>query len=133
MDEEQLFDLFDSNWFYTAPSSISPFATNPDLEFPFKPLKAENELKRIKSLSDLEFEELKGFMDLGFVFSEEDRNSSLIPGLQRLGNKENLITEKQQEILRWIAYKNQHLQTINEHHFDDHRKNLEEEIFFFFC
>ncbi|CAL0301303.1 unnamed protein product [Lupinus luteus] len=41
-----------------------------------------------KSLSDLEFEELKGFMDLGFVFSEEDKDSSLasiIPGLQRLG------------------------------------------------
>jgi hypothetical protein len=43
-----------------------------------------------KSLSDLEFEELKGFMDLGFVFSEEDKDSSLveiIPGLQRLGKK----------------------------------------------
>ncbi|KAG5025213.1 uncharacterized protein LOC114423061 [Glycine soja] len=44
-----------------------------------------------KSLSDLEFEELKGFMDLGFVFSEEDKDSSLasiIPGLQRLRKKE---------------------------------------------
>ncbi|XP_054795028.1 uncharacterized protein LOC129305818 [Prosopis cineraria] len=44
-----------------------------------------------KSLSDLEFEELKGFMDLGFVFSEEDKDSSLasiIPGLQRLGKKD---------------------------------------------
>ncbi|RYQ82006.1 hypothetical protein Ahy_B10g100583 isoform A [Arachis hypogaea] len=43
-----------------------------------------------KSLSDLEFEELKGFMDLGFVFSEEDKDSSLasiLPGLQRLGKK----------------------------------------------
>jgi hypothetical protein len=42
-----------------------------------------------KSLSELEFEELKGFMDLGFVFSEEDKvNSNLVsilPGLQRLG------------------------------------------------
>ncbi|KAL7619309.1 uncharacterized protein LOC111910026 [Lactuca sativa] len=41
-----------------------------------------------KSLSDLEFEELKGFMDLGFIFSEEDKDSKLveiIPGLQRLG------------------------------------------------
>ncbi|XP_004485927.1 uncharacterized protein [Cicer arietinum] len=41
-----------------------------------------------KSLSDLEFEEVKGFMDLGFVFSEEDKDSnlvSIIPGLQRLG------------------------------------------------
>ncbi|KAK9284305.1 hypothetical protein L1049_023476 [Liquidambar formosana] len=43
-----------------------------------------------KSLSDLEFEEVKGFMDLGFVFSEEDKDSrlvSIIPGLQRLGRK----------------------------------------------
>ncbi|KAI3414781.1 uncharacterized protein J3R85_015816 [Psidium guajava] len=42
-----------------------------------------------KSLSQLEFEELKGFMDLGFVFSEEDRVDSslvsIVPGLQRLG------------------------------------------------
>lgn len=41
-----------------------------------------------RSLSELEFEELKGFMDLGFVFSDEDRDSrlvSIIPGLQRLG------------------------------------------------
>lgn len=41
-----------------------------------------------KSLSELEFEEVKGFMDLGFVFSEGDKNSSLvkiIPGLQRFG------------------------------------------------
>ncbi|KAI4341133.1 hypothetical protein MLD38_025892 [Melastoma candidum] len=42
-----------------------------------------------RSLSELEFEELKGFMDLGFVFSERDRDSadlvSIIPGLQRLG------------------------------------------------
>lgn len=43
--------------------------------------------KQSKSLSDLEFEEVKGFMDLGFVFSEQDKYSSLvsiIPGLQRL-------------------------------------------------
>ncbi|KAK2632433.1 hypothetical protein EUGRSUZ_L01560 [Eucalyptus grandis] len=44
-----------------------------------------------KSLSELELEELKGFVDLGFVFLEEDRVDSslvsIIPGLQRLGNK----------------------------------------------
>lgn len=48
---------------------------------------------RSKSLSDLEFDELKGFMDLGFVFSEEDKDSSLveiIPGLQRLGEERDL-------------------------------------------
>ncbi|GMY37489.1 hypothetical protein FCV25MIE_32953 [Fagus crenata] len=46
---------------------------------------------KTKSLSDLEFEELKGFMDLGFVFSEEDRDSklaSVVPGLHRLGKKD---------------------------------------------
>ncbi|XP_048132314.1 uncharacterized protein LOC115733630 isoform X1 [Rhodamnia argentea] len=44
-----------------------------------------------KSLSQLEFEELKGFTDLGFVFSEEDIDDSslvsIIPGLQRLGKR----------------------------------------------
>ncbi|KAK7335427.1 hypothetical protein VNO80_27266 [Phaseolus coccineus] len=47
--------------------------------------------KASRSLSDLEFKELKGFMDLGFVFSEEDKDSrlvSLIPGLQRLGRED---------------------------------------------
>nr|KYP67749.1 hypothetical protein KK1_024101 [Cajanus cajan] len=46
-----------------------------------------------RSLSELEFKELKGFMDLGFVFSEEDKDSrlvSLIPGLQRLGRGEEV-------------------------------------------
>lgn len=51
-----------------------------------------------KSLSDLEFEELKGFMDLGFVFSEEDKNNSnlasIIPGLQRLREKTEEKTEE---------------------------------------
>ncbi|KAG5597275.1 hypothetical protein H5410_038507 [Solanum commersonii] len=39
-------------------------------------------------LSELEFEELKGFMDLGFEFSDKDKDSnlvSIIPGLKRLG------------------------------------------------
>lgn len=53
-----------------------------------------------KSLSELEFEELKGFMDLGFVFTEEDNNDSrlveIVPGLQRLGKnkKEEEIKER---------------------------------------
>ena len=52
--------------------------------------KRRTKLSSAKSLSDLEFEELKGFMDLGFRFSEEDKDSrlvSIIPGLQRLGRK----------------------------------------------
>ncbi|KAM1342988.1 hypothetical protein PS2_007146 [Malus domestica] len=31
-----------------------------------------------KSLTDLQFEELKGFIDLGFVFSEENKDSNLV-------------------------------------------------------
>ncbi|KAL0301413.1 UNVERIFIED_CONTAM: hypothetical protein Sradi_6418100 [Sesamum radiatum] len=41
-----------------------------------------------RSSSALEFEEVKGFIDLGFVFTEEDKSSSLvsiIPGLQKWG------------------------------------------------
>ncbi|CAI9759991.1 unnamed protein product [Fraxinus pennsylvanica] len=42
-----------------------------------------------KSLSELEFKELKGFMDLGFEFTEKDKSSSclvsIIPGLQHWG------------------------------------------------
>ncbi|XP_061356430.1 uncharacterized protein LOC133300856 [Gastrolobium bilobum] len=48
------------------------------------------EKRERKSVSELEFEELKGFMDLGFVFTEEDKDSSLalvLPGLRRLGKK----------------------------------------------
>lgn len=53
-----------------------------------------------KSLSELEFEEVKGFMDLGFVFSEEDKDSSLveiIPGLQRRLGKEFRSQHQEQE------------------------------------
>ncbi|GAB2214897.1 hypothetical protein Drorol1_Dr00019264 [Drosera rotundifolia] len=42
-----------------------------------------------KSLLDLENEELKGFMDLGFVFDEdykESRLMTIVPGLRRHGN-----------------------------------------------
>ncbi|XP_011098377.1 uncharacterized protein LOC105177052 [Sesamum indicum] len=41
-----------------------------------------------RSSSALEFEEVKGFIDLGFVFTEEDKSSglvSIIPGLQKCG------------------------------------------------
>ncbi|RWR89620.1 putative Serine/arginine repetitive matrix protein 2 [Cinnamomum micranthum f. kanehirae] len=42
-------------------------------------------IKSWKSLSDLEIEELQGFMDLGFVFNKDEMNPSIlniIPGLQ---------------------------------------------------
>ncbi|KAE9594528.1 hypothetical protein Lal_00001423 [Lupinus albus] len=59
-----------------------------------------------KSLSDLEFEELKGFMDLGFVFSEEDKDSSLvsiIPGLQRLGKNGEVEEEEEDYVVSEIS------------------------------
>lgn len=45
-----------------------------------------------RSLWDLELEEVKGFMDLGFIFKKEHLNPqmiSIIPGLQRVGSYEN--------------------------------------------
>ncbi|KAM7505847.1 hypothetical protein LguiB_004751 [Lonicera macranthoides] len=58
-----------------------------------KGIRGRKKMGSSKSLSELEVEELKGFMDLGFVFSEEDKKDSslveIIPGLQRLGKKED--------------------------------------------
>ncbi|PIN05135.1 hypothetical protein CDL12_22332 [Handroanthus impetiginosus] len=70
-----------------------------------KPSKVFNKKKNrlSKSLSELEFEEVKGFMDLGFVFSEEDKDSSLveiIPGLQKLGLQRDDTPGKKEEIRR---------------------------------
>ncbi|KAK3021364.1 hypothetical protein RJ639_045997 [Escallonia herrerae] len=52
-----------------------------------------------KSLGELEVEEVKGFMDLGFIFDRENlspRMMSVIPGLQRLGSFDE--AEKDDEI-----------------------------------
>lgn len=52
-----------------------------------------------KSLGELELEEVKGFMDLGFEFKRENLSPQmvkLLPGLQRLRiqiDKQNLIEE----------------------------------------
>ncbi|XP_068669502.1 uncharacterized protein [Aristolochia californica] len=48
-----------------------------------------------KSFAELENEEIKGFMDLGFIFKEDqvtDHVMSVIPGLRKLGEKKKLIT-----------------------------------------
>lgn len=74
-----------------------------EVETPVKKRGSEGKRKKLgrtKSLSELEFQELKGFMDLGFVFSEEDKDSrlvSIIPGLQRLGRKSSEDGEEQEE------------------------------------
>ncbi|XP_057791273.1 uncharacterized protein LOC131008408 [Salvia miltiorrhiza] len=50
-------------------------------------IKRERGMNISRSLSALEFEELKGFMDLGFVFNEEEEKNwelvSIVPGLQK--------------------------------------------------
>ncbi|CAN6470323.1 unnamed protein product [Victoria cruziana] len=57
-------------------------------------------IRSYKSLSELERDELKGFMDLGFTFKKEELNPrmiSMIPGLQRLEGEEeqsNCAVEK---------------------------------------
>ncbi|KAG4980387.1 hypothetical protein JHK85_034345 [Glycine max] len=60
------------------------------------------QVRTSRSLSELEFKELKGFMDLGFVFSEEDKDSklaSLIPGLQRLGREDDEVQCDDQSVV----------------------------------
>ncbi|TMW95380.1 hypothetical protein EJD97_008966 [Solanum chilense] len=79
-----------------SPDSVLPathFQSDTKKAVPKKAKGRRRELRRrikkglSKSISELEYEELKGFMDLGFEFSEEDVTSSLIeiiPGLQKL-------------------------------------------------
>lgn len=69
-----------------------------------KKKKSNVRTRKGKSMSDLEYEELKGFMDLGFVFSEEDHKDSdlvsILPGLQRLVKKDDgvvRVTEVEEE------------------------------------
>lgn len=64
-----------------------------------RPLKCRTpyESKSWKSLSDLEFEEMKGFMDLGFIFNREDMDPSvvsMIPGLRDKGLTNNAANVK---------------------------------------
>ncbi|KAL6137888.1 hypothetical protein ACLB2K_063177 [Fragaria x ananassa] len=72
-----------------------------------------------KSLSDLEFEELKGFMDLGFVFTEEDNKDSnlvaIIPGLQRLrvGDESDEEQDRDHEDKRIDASHHHHSQVVS--------------------
>ncbi|KAJ8638918.1 hypothetical protein MRB53_015612 [Persea americana] len=58
------------------------------VETPSKKAVGRRKRKGSRSLSELEFDELKGFVDLGFTFSDVEMDSrlvSIVPGLQRLG------------------------------------------------
>lgn len=62
--------------------------------------KQSKSLQKTTSLGDLELEEVKGFMDLGFVFKEENlsrRMMRLIPGLRRLSNTNYEINDEDAE------------------------------------
>ncbi|KAH6773598.1 hypothetical protein C2S52_003505 [Perilla frutescens var. hirtella] len=78
-------------------SELTP--KTPRLKKPAK--RVDRRKKRLsKSLSELEFEEVKGFIDLGFIFSEEDKDSNLveiIPGLQKLGQKRDSHDQENEE------------------------------------
>lgn len=53
----------------------------------------------MRSLGELELEEVKGLMDLGFTFKKENLNPrmmSLVPGLQRLGVGRHRHSKKRQ-------------------------------------
>ncbi|KAF3541538.1 hypothetical protein F2Q69_00019219 [Brassica cretica] len=63
-------------------SSENTFKQNQDLKTEGKVLEARRTSggrRRSESVSDLEAEETKGFIDLGFVFTEEDLNSDVSP------------------------------------------------------
>ncbi|KAI4369171.1 hypothetical protein MLD38_017651 [Melastoma candidum] len=74
-------------------SSFSPpterdNGSQPRRWFSYSDCKSLRKSASCRSFEDLEMEEVKGFMDLGFVFEKEHLNPrmmSVIPGLQRLG------------------------------------------------
>ncbi|GMJ03015.1 hypothetical protein HRI_003970700 [Hibiscus trionum] len=56
-----------------------------------------------RSLKDLELEEVKGFMDLGFIFTKEHLNPTMIhvvPGLLRLGFPKRIKSTEQDDELQ---------------------------------
>ncbi|KAI3457117.1 hypothetical protein Pfo_013780 [Paulownia fortunei] len=82
----------DNSRVYPSHTVQGAFCTEPDRNRQTGPsiydMRRKRRKSRSRSMSELEFEELKGFMDLGFVFSDEDMDSrlvSIIPGLQKLG------------------------------------------------
>ncbi|KAF8051926.1 hypothetical protein N665_1642s0002 [Sinapis alba] len=78
----------------TSKSSDNTFKQNQDFKTEGKFLEARRTRggkRRSESVSDLEAEETKGFIDLGFVFTEEDLNSELpeiLPGLRAFLHRE---------------------------------------------
>ena len=109
-EEERLLALFDCNWFgfETGQRRVQQRCTIPSdrlaLETKEMTIRQPTEKKarkrgKSKSFSELQFEELKGFLDLGFTFSEwesDQRLLSLVPGLQKLGQQSNGLSEEEE-------------------------------------
>ncbi|KAE9585459.1 hypothetical protein Lal_00018093 [Lupinus albus] len=80
----------------TRSNSSSPSTQHNDRKFR-KPSTTRRKLDKsmsCKTLGELELDEVKGFMDLGFIFKKENlspRMISVVPGLQRLGLHQKLI------------------------------------------
>ncbi|KAE8652866.1 hypothetical protein Csa_013039 [Cucumis sativus] len=79
-DFEQVLNLFDSFWFKRKIFNKHPFPSKEiaGAESRRKPRGRKTRGAENRSQLELEFEELKGFMDLGFVFSEEDKGITAI-------------------------------------------------------
>ncbi|KAJ0978225.1 hypothetical protein J5N97_013699 [Dioscorea zingiberensis] len=77
----------------------STYSLNTGSEKKIKRRRKQSEIRSYKSLSDLENYELKGFMDLGFVFQKEKLSPEMIcviPGLQRLVEDDSEGAEKRE-------------------------------------
>ncbi|CAL0309863.1 unnamed protein product [Lupinus luteus] len=76
--------------------SLSPSTQHTQRKFK-KPTTARRKLDQsmsCKTLQELELDEVKGFMDLGFIFKKENLSPklmSVVPGLQRLGLHQKLM------------------------------------------
>ncbi|XP_058110190.1 uncharacterized protein LOC131253264 isoform X2 [Magnolia sinica] len=60
-----------------------------------KPSRRIEKMRSCKSHSELEHEELKGFMDLGFIFNEEELSPymrTVLPGLQTLRERKRVVS-----------------------------------------
>lgn len=104
--------------------STRPRSSSPSAEKYWRNLSCLGSIRRLqktvscKSLGELELEEAKGFMDLGFVFEKEKvskRMMSLIPGLQRL--------EKQKDDKKIVYDEHEH-DDENEDEDDDESRGI---------
>ncbi|KAF8403023.1 hypothetical protein HHK36_011118 [Tetracentron sinense] len=93
-DEKQSYKKKRPSRLNLATSETRSYSSSPSMEKRPKHFRYSGAVRRLrktmscKSLWELEYEEVKGFMDLGFTFKKEQlspRMLSVVPGLQRLG------------------------------------------------